>query len=349
MHTLELFRLTPRHIAEFRSAKTLYISDFRAASSSVGEHSTWLVYYENMLLPVVSAGTVVVNDGYLPSLQREGVHSCISAHPHGFVSIAERLPDTLNWDEIDQIWTAVPHPAIDRLAEMHGKKSTYSYTDFCRFNNKVLQKQCVPAELTSVWGKDSILDHVQPGYYLKHEFGCGGLEVCTVGHEKNYDGQNFREMIEKDPDHWYWEEEVQGVSCSVSLYTRGDDTVVFGWSEQIFATHAKTSCIGGTLHAPESLPIQVRQGLEACVSALLTGLLTTYQGFWGIDYIVSKETGNIVFLEANVRVTTVTIPQLLLGEMGHAEGVFEEDVITIPKNGRVTNWDSSSKTCDVLH
>ena len=348
MRGIDIFRLQPHQIKELRNPRTLYLVDFRAISSSISQNSFWVYYYENMVLPVIEKGWAVMNEGALPEYTTApGVTYITADAPEKTLTpLAYRLSTFKNWDDIDQIWTAIPHPAIDALATEKGKKLNYGFEAYRRNNDKLTQKRCLPPELTPAW-KEGVHD-AAPGYLLKHRFGCGGLEVWHPDHTHNLDGVSFSNLVQQNPDGWYQEKLITGISCSASLYTEGDDTIIFGWSKLIFPQRAPLSCLGGRLYDPAFLAPNLLSKLKRCITALQEGVLENYQGFWGIDFMIEVSTQEFYFLEANVRLTTLTVPHLILGKLGLAEGIFQEDMTVVKKGGIVLNKDTVTPGYDVL-
>jgi|GEM_PF-2515610 len=347
MHHIEAFRLQPHHIPELRNARTLFAVDFRACSSAVSENSWWVSYYENMLLPVIEKGWAVMNQEALP-LYKEvpGVEYVVASHSSELLKpLAQRLQEFSQWDAIDEIWAGVAHPALDALAAEKGKLLSYSFPDYRKNNDKILQKLSIPSNLTPAWKRG--VHQAAKGFLLKNSFGCGGLEVWHPDQTHNLDGVPFTQVV-KENEGWYQEQFIQGVSCSASLYSNGSDTIIFGWSELLFSETSSLSCLGGKLHDVATLESYILKPLTICIDALKEGPLKNYQGFWGIDFIVENGTRDFYFLEANVRLTTLTVPQLLLGKLNATEGVFHEDLVEVQKYEIVTNYDAGTKKYDVL-
>jgi hypothetical protein len=343
------FRLSPHHLKELRNPRALFIVDFRAISNQLSDASTWAFYYENMLLPFVEEGFVVINQNALPELIKASTAHLVTIPATTKISssVAQRIYKNIDWANIDAIWAAVPHPDIDRLARDNNKPLNYSYAQFSRYNDKILQKKTVPQELTPEWSEEDGVMIAPKDCYLKKRLGSGGLEVWSSAQTHNYDGQEYAALMKEDPSNWYCEKEIKGTVCSAAFYTRGEDVIMYGWSEQIFAEQAVTSCIGGKLHDPESINEVAFKGLCECVDALYKELFEAYQGVWGIDFILEEGTGKFYFLETNVRLTTLTIPHLLLGKLGKNEGIYSEDIENVGE-GSAINFDPLTNTYDVL-
>lgn len=350
MGQLERLQLGLEDIREFRDPATLYIADFRAISDSLTEDSHWVRYYENMLLPLVEAGFAIHNEAALVQFTKNPQVEYVTVPSSRVVqqSLASRLQAGSNWPGVRRIWAAVPHPELDALATENQFQLNYSHLDFRQFNDKITQKQTVPAALTPGWRIEESLLEASAGCFLKRRFGCGGLEVWAPEHTHNLDGREYRVLVQEDPHNWYEEQAITGKAYSAALYTLGNETVLFGWSEQLFSEKAVTSCLGGKLYAADTMPDEVHAALAACVEALRERLLASYQGFWGIDFMLEQGTDQFYFLEANVRFTTLTGPHLLREKAHKKTALFQEGVETFQFGDLITNFDPETTNYDVL-
>lgn len=91
----------------------------------------------------------------------------------------------------------------------------------------------------------------------------------------------------------------------------------------------------------------VQEQVEQAIKKL-DGLLKNYEGFYGIDFIVT-DAKILYVLEANVRMTAMTIPVLVANNLNKPFD-FLEDVQTaqVAENDIVIAEDLVRKTADVL-
>jgi predicted ATP-grasp superfamily ATP-dependent carboligase len=251
---------------------------------------------------------------------------------------------------VSSLWVAVPHPDADILAREKGLAISNTFESFLKRNDKYRQKELLGSQ-TPTWKKissaelRSALSAVKGQWYLKRRLGSGGFTVFLV--KDVAADEKLEDLLKADDNDWFLEKEVLGVSCSIQCvkYRRSDDVTIFGFSEQIIDSGRFFA--GSKIKPLSSLPETCYRQLKAALKKL-SPLLKGYEGFFGLDFIISKN-NKVSVLEANIRLTAATIPTLLINVSGGGEAVYKEDVHGQAEEGdiRIT-VDDAGGTADTV-
>lgn len=318
----------PLNINEIKflsSPHTLFVCDFRATGESLEYDIPAMWKYENLLAHIVDSGTVLCNED-ISELQfvNSNQHRIILAKSDDSkISLISKLDNNTNKPSFAQIWTAVPHPDIDTYSRENNIPVQYSYEDFLRFNNKIHQKKLCTA-VTPEWIEIENNEHYNKVlqenvfeskiYFLKRSIGSGGYCIWETEDKTNIDNE-YAYFVEK---------KVEGIASSVQICSIGNDNIIFAYSHQLNSNN-KEFC-GGKILDLKELPAYCLDAINHIIQQLQNGLLNNYQGFWGIDFIDDKTAQKCWFLEANVRLTALTVPSLLKNTyFPNNKGLFVED------------------------
>lgn len=255
------------------------------------------------------------------------------------------LPKTLAW-----FINFVPHPELDDLSKKYDKSCFYLYSDFLKFNNKIEQKKIVSntPEWKSVSSYSDIvsLENKQK-WYIKRNCWSGGFTVFKCDSVES--STTFKELF-NNPEEWYLEKAVDWLGMSVQILIEKNCVSVF-WLTRQFVRDEKEFC--GAQCLPLTLleeDLFLRKELLKTIDELTSGLLTGYQGFWGIDFIYDREKEVYYFLEANVRLTAMTIPTLLYNQ-DSSFSCFYEDIAKVDFqhiDHKILAYDAVHNCYDVL-
>lgn len=330
---------------------TIYTNDFRAISENMNYKIPAMFKYENLLPWIVDSNNkntyVVVNEdaktiNYIHS-SRDSFVVAEKDNEDARVSVYDRIGQYLP-KHIKNLWVGIPHPDADRFARINSLDINYSFQSFLEKNNKIKQKELMQKH-TPEWKvvnkKDEIVN--TKNKYLKRTIGSGGYTVFKTEEL----GNEFYQLFDDDEESlWYEEEEIVGDFYSVQCVRQESGTVtVFGSGKQIIEDGKYYS--GSNLYDVMYLPGIDKEFIQIAIQNLQP-LLDNYVGFFGIDYVKNKE--SIYFLEANIRMTSVTVPALLFNKSNYKEAVFKEDIQTIKLNDyeNLLTLDPDSGCVDII-
>ncbi|MFW0837944.1 MAG: ATP-grasp domain-containing protein [Candidatus Komeilibacteria bacterium] len=333
-------KLKPNDITFLNESDVLYSLDFRVLSENIDYKIPTMWKYENILPWILSGRNVVVNENYT-ALEYPNKNSFVvtkkTKDPR--VSIYERMSKGLMGDNIKKLWVAVPHPDADIFCKENKLKINYNYDSYLKYNNKIEQKKLL-GNASPNWKLISSFDEIkglQKKYttgYIKRKFGSGGYTVF----ELNKLDHNFSKLFKESSNEWYFEEEVKGKAYSIQCVKDGKNVTVFGFSEQIIEGHKFYS--GSKILSLDLLNIKLFNQVKKALSRF-GEFLADYNGLFGLDFIIDKN-NKVFILEANIRITAVTISTLLFNMVGAESALFREDV----KNDNMAK-DDVVLTCEV--
>lgn len=340
--------LTHSEIPFLQRPDTLYIFDLRGPNVTPWQEIPDFWKYENILPWVLEGKRVAVNEDStrLHYSQSNGlVFGPRSTDPR--VSLVQRLPESA-LEEVNVIWAGVAHPDIDNISRLHEIPCMFTFPDFLTYNDKFSQKQSL-GDLTPAWqivNAQSDVEQLRNSdspWLLKRRRGSGGWQVHDLGH---VDDAELKRAFARSHD-WFVEKRVSGKVMSIQCLSTKEPSSVnaFGMVEQLI--DSGTHFVGGRILPLSNLDASVKAQLEKAVDKL-TPLFKKYEGFWGIDFILS-EAGQVFVLEANVRMTAMTVPVLVANEHGGA-GEFREDIppSDAKPNDMIITEDLPRGTVDVL-
>lgn len=300
--------------------------DFRAIGESLDMEIIDMWKYENLLPWIVRDQHVVTNEMHeqLHYRHANSIHIAKRAEKAN-ISVYERMANMDVPAGIDQLWSAISHPAADRLCEQKGWLNNYSHQDFLRRNDKIMQKKLL-ADQTPAWRivnsaeVQKIMENTEHKRgFFKRQFGSGGFTIFRSDEVKN--GTNVLTMMQEEGSQWFFEEFAEGRPCSIQcVRMRDGSVVVFGFSEQAIAGGKHYQ--GSNMKVLEDFPKDAAQQLENALRNF-EPLLQDYEGFFGIDFIL--DTSKVWILEANVRMTAATVPTLLANEKQRDHCIYRED------------------------
>lgn len=326
--------LRAAEIPFLRDEEAVYTCDFRAIGESMQYSIPAMWKYENLMPWVLQGQTVVVNpDSRKLNFQTINKFIEIGKEEDPKVSVYKRLDDVALDQKITKLWVAIPNPEADTFAKNKGYKINYSHEDFQHRNDKFFQKKCLEGSSPN-WEVIDSGKHLQrliarrPKYFIKRRHGSGGYTIFIAQEAQN--SQKFQELFSAAPQDWYFEERVDGHSYSVQClkFANADKVTCFGYSEQIIDQGRYFS--GSRLLRLENLSDHVFAQLSDALEKAQP-LLTGYEGFFGIDFIIDD--GRVCVLELNVRLTAATVPTLLANVRPHVAGTYLEDVKQSDLNG----------------
>lgn len=315
--------LRPQDIPFLAEKATLYISDYRAISESMEYEIPAMWKYENALVPIIQTGSIAVNQYASPNENTRFAYLIAKTVSDPRVSIFRRL-NTLKHESINKIWVAIPHPDADVLARDWKCDLSYSYKNFLISNNKIRQKELF-ADQTPNWHVLKKADEIGAlrekkfNGFLKRSLGSGGYTVFPL--ENTVNNEALDRLLTDGGYEWYVEERIEGIPCSIQCvsYKNGDITI-FGFSEQKIADG--TRYIGSSFkRLQEIIPIQDQ--LEKLLDKI-GSLLRGYEGFFGIDFILSD--ARVCALEANIRLTEATVPTLIFNCHVAGSGEYLDEI-----------------------
>lgn len=179
---------------------------------------------------------------------------------------------------------------------------------------------------------------------LKDVLVRGGFTIFDIVNTKN--NEQFNALFEENSQEWYFEELVRGKSYSIQCVKYGNSTTIFGFSEQII--EGKKHFVGSHILSLDDLSHHVSFDLKMGLKNILP-LLENYEGFFGLDFI-EESNGHAKILEANIRMTTVTIPTLLTNAASAQKAEYRESIplSKINKDEIVLAIDKLSAVADTL-
>jgi len=343
--------LKPAEIPFLQNKQTLYTCDFRAISESMDYKIPSMWKYENLLPWILNHEKVVVNEErsllQYPN-RNELIIAPRSKDPR--VSVFRRLPQDSSFNGISKIWVAIPHPEADTLAKEKRVDISYSFNDFLKRNNKIRQKKLLQ-QMTPKWKLlqsrhdfEKAAANSMPGY-IKRAHGSGGYAIF-LNHDIN-NNDNLHQLIAQSGE-WFFEEMVEGKPHSIQAvrFKKTGKIIIFGFAAQTIAQSKHFT--GARILSISLLNDNIFKQLQKAI-AQLTLLLKNYEGFFGIDFILDKN-DTVHILEANIRMTALTVPTLLKNLAGGNEAIYEED-LEINETGEsniILGYENVSGTGDIL-
>lgn len=344
---------TPLSINEINflsSPNTLFVCDYRATSESLEYDIPAMWKYENLMAHIIDAGTILCNEDVceLQITNNNQNRIIVNKGNNSRMSLIGKFKDSNKKPTFSKIWTAVPHPDIDQYSEKTNIPVQYSYKDFLIYNEKIEQKKLCAA-VTPEWIEIENKDHYSKilkdqifesnTYFLKRSIGSGGYCIWETRDDN----------INIDNEYTYFvEKKVAGIASSAQIYSVGDENIIYAYSHQLISNNKEF--YGGKILNLEELPAYCLDAINHVIQQLQNGLLNNYQGFWGIDFMDNKMEQKCWFLEANVRLTALTIPSLLKNTyFPDSRGLFIEDSKEKPSSeATLIAIDKNCQTYDVL-
>ena len=307
--------------------------------------------YENLMPWILKDKFTAVNDTSRMRYANKNRFLHLAKGHDSKISVYQKLFIIPLPDEVNGLWVGVPHPDADRMARVKKLKINYTYKDFLKRNDKLQQKILLEKQ-TPLWNQVKNIKKLNailgksPRGYLKRKHGSGGFTVFDT--QAAGTNKKFKELYNKNASDWFFEEYVEGASCSIQClkYKGKDEVTVFGYAEQILAEGKYF--IGSKIKSLDDLNTQVFKQLSMAIQRL-SPLLQGYEGFFGLDFIVTSDE-KVFVLEANVRLTAVTIPTLLTNCVAGKKALYREDVKgKMTKKGVVVlAVDQSNNSVDTL-
>ncbi len=332
-------------------SSTLYVCDFRAISESMKFKIPAMWKYENLLPWIIMDQHVVVNEDFNQSrVPNKNTFIVLKKHNDPRISVFERMRKNTFPKTISHIWIGIPHPAADTFAKKSTLKLSYTYKSFLQRNNKLRQKTLLEKYTPSWHPINSYKDlknsvRTKKRGFLKRKYGSGGFTLFdnrTTKHD-----HNFNLLFQQNPRDWFFEEYIHGKTYSIQCLKmkRSNDVTVFGFAKQTIAD-GKYFC-GAEILSLTKLPEKIWKQLQKSIHTLQP-LLKGYEGFFGIDFIISKN--NVFVLEANIRLTALTIPTLLCNNSDFKKVEYHEDVDikSTTKNDMILAIDEQTQKADIL-
>jgi predicted ATP-grasp superfamily ATP-dependent carboligase len=318
-----------------KESDTLFVCDFRSTGESFEYEIPAMWKYENILLNLPNKGKSLCNEDFnsiIKNDQQEVIVLKKDKDPKR--SIIEKL---LNPPDVKRLWTAIPHPKIDQFAQKNNLELNYKFDDFLRYNDKITQKELC-SQYTPEWNEinnDKV--KINKEYFIKRSIGSGGYCIWQDMKDVNIDN-NYR---------YFREKKVKGLSSSVQIYSEKNENYIFGYSHQFI--NNETEFYGANILNLKNLPSYCFSDICKTIEVLKKELLSDFNGFWGIDFIDDPHSKKYWFLEANVRVTALTIPSLIKNNSFQRENLlFLEDENNLKKSDYLIAYDGYYKTYDVL-
>jgi len=344
-------KIGAKEVGFLSDERTIYTSDFRVIGESMEYKIPAMWKYENLMPWIVESKEVFINDDCHIDYFNENDLITVPKATSPQISVYKRGENIALPRDIESLWVAVPHPDADSFAKKRNLKLNYSYKDFLYRNNKIRQKELL-GEMTPSWKRLSKKVEIKELIctenegFLKKEYGSGGFTIFNL--EKESEKKHLMKMVNEDTCNWYFEKKVDGVPCSVQCLRKRDTgkVVVFGFAKQIIEgdKHFK----GLNIRPLENLEGDVFDSLCSAIKKT-ESLLENYEGFFGVDFFIDNS-DKVLVLELNIRLTSATIPILLLNEKKINEGVYfeEEREIKKEKENIKLNCDSINKTVDYI-
>jgi hypothetical protein len=291
-------------LPELNREGTLYTFDPRSIlDECLGKHR-YIVSCENLPFQMLQGQHVAVNQ-YASKLPRPHRNKAfvvpITGDPRP--SMYNRMATLDIPVGIDGLYVCVPHPEADQLAADLNLRLNHPYSDFVRYNDKIVQKTLL-GDLTPEWSRIDPKNHPfneDSACYYKRALGAGGY--ATFHHS---DRSGMKLPSRKYPAEWYREVEVVGEPRSVQVYRSQDGScTVFGYSEMRILD--RKTYAGGLMRRVTVLDKDKRAFIREALHRL-NPMLEGYQGFLGLDFMETER--EIHVLEANVRVTMATFATL---------------------------------------
>jgi glutathione synthase/RimK-type ligase-like ATP-grasp enzyme len=350
---IKIHKLTSNDIQDLSDSNTLYILDYRALGESFEYEIPSMWKYENLLPWIVNNGVCTVNENHT-LLHYKNVNNntklfICNMNEKANKSIIMRADHILDMHpNINKIWTGVAHPEIDTFAQNNNLILNYDYKSFLQYNDKIDLKLKME-KLTPEWFIVNNIEELQNTwdtgkFIIKRSSGSGGY-TNFMPTKKNIPDKLI-DLFKEDNYRWYAELIIESQPQSIQCYKLGDDIFIYGMAHQIIEN--KTEFVGA-----EFLDIQVLKNdryLYEKISQTIENIhsqIGNYQGFFGIDFFYSNE--KYYFLEANIRLTSMTTPTLLHNDKYPETTKFCEDFDGNTSDIKlVLSHDSAWSTDDVL-
>lgn len=320
-------------ISFLQKSGCLYISDFRAISESMSYSIPAMWKYENLLPWILKNKDVCVNENAI-ELKFKNKNNLIvlprKSNPK--ISIFKKVSNKIiKKHKIKELWVAIPHPDAGVLAKKYNLKLNYTYQTFDILNDKLRQKELIP-DLTPNYENINSLEQIiafkknNRNGFIKKRHGSGGYTVFKI---ENVFDSKFEDLFKKAPNDWYFEEFAEGEPHSIQCLKTSDseDIVVFGFTKQhiLEERYFTGSSIYSTDKINKKVWVQLKKALKN-----FSSMLKPYEGFFGVDFMIDSK-ANILILEANIRMTTATIPTLISNDLNIDHSEYRED-LNIKKN-----------------
>jgi len=331
-------KLTSKKIEILNRQNGLYILDFRATGEALNYEIPAMWKYENLLTHILNKQTVVVNEDYkeLDIVNENNYLVALKAPSKPSKPVISRV-DLNKISDKQSIINLIPHPEFDDFGKEHNVNIFFSFNEFVRLNNKVEQKKLLE-KLTPEWYLlEKVDDERIKTHYVKASVGSGGYKVFSPG---TFDKRLFNDSS------WYVEEKCEGQPMSTQILKQGSEYFVFGVTEQKIE-ESKYFMGGEVINFDDNLNSDLKNFLEDAIERL-NKLLKEYEGFLGIDFVRISDS-KYSFLEANIRLTAMTIPTLVVNQRFERNtGLFLEDV-SEPKGGDfIMSVNKSDNVFDIL-
>lgn len=351
--TISVYPLTADDIPFLRDMDTLFILDYRALWESLEYEIPAMRKYENLAPWILEEQKILVNEN-ASILNYSNINNLFSINTwfSPKISIIERAEKLWILKNIDfkNIFAFIPHPSIDVFSECNSKILSYTYKDFLLLNNKISQKYLV--KYTPKWhiiqNKDD-LESIKnkEDFYIKRGLGSWWFTVFKL--DTLNENKKFEELLKQNQDLRYIEERVCGQCMSIQLCKTNEDVVIF-WLTKQYIKDWKEFYWAQILTLSElTNDTFLKERLLQCITDLFDGLLWSYNGFFGIDFIYDKEKKIFGFLEWNIRLTAMTIPTLLHNK-DTEYNVFKEDIDEkdLKEKNIILWYDKKYKCYDIL-
>lgn len=349
---INYFPLTADQIPFLNNQKALFLLDYRILGESLEYEIPSMRKYENLLPWILINQNIAVNQ-YSKELHYVNTNYLLLAKTWESAkeSVIKRIEKDHNdfLHELNSIIAFVPHPDVDKFCIDFWKTNYYSYENFLKYNNKLAQKQLVSQ--TPQWKRIHSLQELSSlsdpqGWYIKRAIGSWGFTVFKVDSILN--NKEFNELF-ISPEERYLEKSEDWIWMSIQILKEGQEITVFALTEQCIKNEKE-------FYWAKMLPLSMIENniflknfIEQTITELSAWLLSSYQGFWGIDFIYHKDKQKFFFLEWNIRLTAMTIPTLLHNQNSQFYAFYEdltkEEISNIPH--RIIGYDSFYDCYDV--
>lgn len=349
---VSIYPLVPEEIPFLQQKNALFILDYRSLWESFDYEIPSMWKYENLAPRILKEQAILVNqNSALLHYESNNNLLIINTWDSAKISLIQRAEKSWTLQNIpfDTVFAFIPHPAIDEFCQKHNKKISYAYNDFVMLNDKIQQKKAVT--YTPKWHIVQNFNELQSipdkhNFYVKRGIWSGWFTVFKLDMiEWN---EKFRSLLNIS-DERYLEEKEHGECMSIQLCKTNDECVVF-WLTKQYIKEEKEFCWAEILDITTlSKNLFLREKLYTCINELCEELLSSYTGFFGIDFVYDEQNQTFWFLEWNIRLTAMTIPTLIHNK-NHLWRTFKEDVDkgSIKQSDLILWYDTVYGCCDVL-
>lgn len=340
--------LQSREISLLQSPKTLYVFDLRGPNVIPWLEIPDFWKYENILPWILEKRHVIINEDYRRlRYPNDNKYLVAPKTSDARVSLIERIPPhTLG--NFSALWMGVPHRAADLLADRFNLPLNYSFVDFKIYNDKYAQKRYFDG-LTPEWKEIHSLDSIESywkensDWFLKRRYGSGGWQVLDLARTSISD---LERALSRSTD-WYVEQKIEGDVYSIQCLRLPKENIthVFGLVRQ--RIEDGTHFVGGRILPLSDSNSFIHEQIQQTIQKM-ESLLKNYEGFYGIDFIMAS-TQKIYILEANVRMTAMTIPVLVANDLKKNFNFLEDiEMSQVAVNDIVITEDLVRKAVDIL-